>query len=132
MADGGEKSFIVVGETIANADPFEYIDPELISTKNEEQVAFESTWIQKEDEAKKLSDWMRTQWSKQQIVLSLDVFPNPLIDIGDIVEISYPANKVYSSEDLGQVPGKYIVLDVKQSYGEASSTSLVCRSIYVQ
>lgn len=132
MADGGEKSFIVVGESIANSDPFEYIDPQLISTKNEEQVAFESTWIQKEDEAKKLSDWMRTQWSKQQIVLSLEVFPNPLIDIGDIVEISYPETKVYSSEDLGQVAGKYIVLDVKQSYGEVSSTSLVCRSIYVQ
>lgn len=131
LADGGEKSFIVVGETIANTDPFEYLSPDLISTKNEEQIAFESTWIQKEDEAKKLSDWMRTQWSRQQVVVSIEVFPNPLIEIGDIVEISYPENKVYSSEDAGQVAGKYIVLDIRQSYGESSSTDLVCRSIYV-
>jgi len=79
FTDGGEKSFIVVGETIAPLDPFEYIEPDLTSTKNEEQVAFESRWIQREAEAKALSNWMRTQWSKQQTVFNIDVFPNPPI-----------------------------------------------------
>lgn len=131
LADGGEKSFIVVGETIAPQDPFEYLDPELSSTKAEEQVAFESTWIQREDEAKRLSDFMRTQWSKQQQVLSLDVFPNPLLETGDIVEVSYPNNSVYSSEDAGKTAGKYIVLDIDQGYSQAPSTRITCRSIYV-
>jgi hypothetical protein len=131
LADGGEKSFIVVGETIAPLDPFEYIDPDLSSTKNDEQVAFESTWIQKESEAKALSQWMRTQWSKQQTVVTLDVFPNPLIETGDIVEISYPSNLVYSSEDSGKTAGKYIVLDIEQGYSESPSTKVTCRSIYV-
>lgn len=131
LADGGQKSFIVVGETIAPQDPFEYIDPDLSSTKAEEQVAFESTWIQKEIEAKNLSEWMRTQWSKQQQVLSLDVFPNPLLETGDIVEISYPSNSVYSSEDAGKTAGKYIVLDIEQGYSQAPTTKIVCRSIYV-
>jgi hypothetical protein len=131
FTDGGEKSFIVVGETIAPLDPFEYIDPDLSSTKNEEQVAFESTWIQKESEAKKLSEWMRTQWSKQQTVLNLDVFPNPLIEIGDVIEISYPSNLVYSSEDSGKTAGKYIVLDVEQAYSQSPATRILCRSIYV-
>lgn len=131
LADGGEKSFIVVGETIAPLDPFEYIDPDLSSTKNDEQVAFESTWIQKESEAKALSQWMRTQWSKQQTVVTLDVFPNPLIETGDIVEISYPSNLVYSSEDAGKTAGKYIVLDIEQGYSESPSTKVTCRSIYV-
>jgi hypothetical protein len=131
LADGGEKSFIVVGETIAPLDPFEYIDPDLSATKNEEQVAFESTWIQKEEEAKKLSIWMRTQWSKQQTVVQLEVFPNPIIEIGDVVEISYPSNLVYSSEDTGKVAGKYIILDVEQGYSQSPSTRITCRSIYV-
>lgn len=131
FTDGGEKSFIVVGETIAPLDPFEYMDPDLSSTKNEEQVAFESTWIQKEAEAKKLSEWMRTQWSKQQTVLNLDVFPNPLIEIGDVIEISYPSNLVYSSEDAGKTAGKYIVLDVEQAYSQSPATRILCRSIYV-
>ena len=131
LADGGEKSFIVVGETIAPLDPFEYIDPDLSSTKNDEQVAFESTWIQKEVEAKKLSEWMRTQWSKQQTVIQLDVFPNPIIETGDVVEISYPSNLVYSSEDTGKVAGKYIILDIEQGYSQAPSTRITCRSIYV-
>lgn len=131
LADGGEKSFIVVGETIAPLDPFEYIDPDLSSTKNDEQVAFESTWIQKEVEAKKLSEWMRTQWSKQQTVIQLDVFPNPIIETGDVVEISYPSNLVYSTEDTGKVAGKYIILDIEQGYSQAPSTRITCRSIYV-
>ena len=131
LADGGEKSFIVVGETITTLDPFEYIDPELSATKNEEQVAFESTWIQREKEAQNLSDWMRTQWSKQQTVLSLDVFPNPILEIGDVVEISYPSNLVYSTEDTGKTAGKYIVLDIEQSYSADPATRITCRSIYV-
>ena len=131
FTDGGEKSFIVVGETIAPLDPFEYIEPDLTSTKNEEQVAFESTWIQREAEAKKLSEWMRTQWSKQQTVLDIDIFPNPLIEIGDIVEVSYPSNLIYSSEDAGKTAGKYIVLDVSQSFSQSPSTKVLCRSIYV-
>ena len=131
LADGGEKSFIVVGETIAPLDPFEYIDPELSSTKNDEQVAFESTWIQKEIEAKKLSEWMRTQWSKQQTVLTLEIFANPIVEIGDVVEISYPNNLVYSSEDSGKTAGKYIILDIEQGYSQSPSTTITCRSIYV-
>ena len=131
FADGGEKSFVVVGESISPLDPFEYIDPSMSATSTEEQVSFDSVWIQKESEAKNLSDWMKTQWSKQQTVLTIDVFPNPLIDIGDVVEISYPENLVYSSEDAGQTAGKYIVLDTNNEYGEMSSTTLVCRSIYV-
>ena len=131
LADGGQKSFIVVGETIAPLDPFEYIDPDLSATKNDEQVAFESMWIQKESEAKKLSDWMKTQWSKQQTVIQIDVFPNPVIETGDVVEISYPSNTVYSTEDAGKTAGKYIVLDIEQGYSQSPSTKLTCRSIYV-
>ena len=131
LADGGQKSFIVVGETVAPLDPFEYIDPDLSATKNDEQVAFESMWIQKESEAKKLSDWMKTQWSKQQTVIQIDVFPNPVIETGDVVEISYPSNTVYSTEDTGKTAGKYIVLDIEQGYSQSPSTKLTCRSIYV-
>ena len=74
---------------------------------------------------------MRTQWSKQQTVITLDSFPNPLIEIGDVVEVSYPSNLIYSSEDPGKTAGKYIVLDVEQSFSQSPSTTILCRSIYV-
>jgi hypothetical protein len=131
LADGGEKSFIVVGETVAPLDPFEYLDPDLSATKNDEQVAFESMWIQKESEAKELSKWMRTQWSKQQTVIQLDIFPNPILETGDVVEISYPNNMIYSTEDTGKTAGKYIILDIEQGYSQSPSTKITCRSIYV-
>jgi hypothetical protein len=131
LSDNEDKGLSVVGRSIISQDPFEYLDPELSATQNQEQLAFESTWIQKETEAKALSSWMKTQWSKQQSVISMDVFPNPLIQIGDVVEISYPLNNVYATGDSGTA-SKYLVLDVDQSWdSNEPSTSVVCRSIYV-
>lgn len=131
LSDNDQKGLSVIGQSVMSQDPFEYLDPEFSSTQNQEQLAFESVWIQKEQEAKTLSDWMKKQWSKQQSVVSMDVFPNPLIQIGDIVEISYPDNNIYATGDSGTV-SKFIVLDVTQSWQEADpGTSIVCRSIYI-
>jgi hypothetical protein len=74
---------------------------------------------------------MRTQWSKQQTVVRLDVFPNPILEVGDIVEISYLTNSIYSTEDFGKTAGKYIILDIEQGYSQSPSTKITCRSIYV-
>ena len=133
LADGQTRSFQVVGDQIVATDPFEYIDPELAKLKNIEIIGFDSTWIQKESEAKNLSDWMKTQWSKQQISVNIQCFSNPLIQVGDLVEISYPNNSLYSSDDIlpsGKSVGKYVVLDVGQSWDSGLSTSIKCRSIY--
>jgi hypothetical protein len=79
---------------------------------------------------------MTEQWSKQQRVVSLETFINPLIQIGDIVEISYPENKIYSSEDTsipsGYSASKFVVLSLDTTYDNQSSptTRITCRSIY--
>jgi len=136
LANGQEKQFIVVGDFITASDQFEYIDPNLTDAEKQEQVGFDSTWIQKEDEAKSLAKWMTDQWSKQQKVLTIQTFINPLIQVGDIVEVSYPENKIYSSEDTSipapYTASKFVVLSVDNTYDNASppTTSLVCRSIY--
>lgn len=133
LADGQTRSFQVVGDQIVATDPFEYIDPDLAKLKDIEIIGFDSTWIQKESEAKDLSDWMKSQWSKQQLSVDIQCFPNPLIQVGDLVEISYPNNSLYSSDDTipsGKSSGKYVVLDIGQSWNGGLSTSVKCRSIY--
>ena len=136
LANGEEKQFIVVGDFITPSDQFEYIDPTLTDEDKKEQVAFDSTWIQREDEAKALAKWMTNQWSKQQKVLTLQTFVNPLLQVGDVIEISYPDNKIYSSEDVGIPTGysasKFVILSLDNTYDSASppTTSIVCRSIY--
>ncbi len=128
-----DKSLIVYGNEIIESDKFEYYDKDITDKEKSEQVGFESIWIQKEEEAKALYLWIKDQWSKNQTVVSLETFFNPLIQIGDIVEISYPRNDLYSSEDElaeGETAARYVVLDVSQSWQQGGTTSLVCRSIY--
>jgi len=137
LANNEEKQFVIVGNSIVSSDSFEYIDPKLSDSDKMEQVGFDSTWIQRETEAKALSEWMTDQWSKQQKVVSMQTFLNPTIQIGDVVEISYPNNGLYSSEDAsipsGFAANKFVVLSIDSAYDKDSppTTSLACRSIYI-
>lgn len=137
LANEEEKQFAVIGNKIVPSDAFEYMDPTLTDAQKQEIIGFDSTWIQRETEAKDLASWMSTQWSRQQKVVSLQTFLNPIIQIGDVVEISYPNNEIYSSEDssipAGQQAGKFIVLSIDSTYDNDSppTTSLACRSIHI-
>jgi hypothetical protein len=137
LANEQEKQFTVVGNFIVSADSFEYMDPTLTDAQKQEIIGFDSTWIQRESEAKDLASWMSAQWSKQQKVISLETFINPLVQIGDVVEISYPNNEIYSSEDssipAGSYASKFIVLSIDSTYDKDSppTTSLACRSIHI-
>jgi hypothetical protein len=136
LANDEEKQFVVVGNSIVPADSFEYIDPALTEADKQEIIGFDSTWIQRETEAKELSKWMSNQWSKQQKVVSLETFLNPIIQIGDVVEVSYPNNGLYSSEDTsipsGFTANKFVVLSIDSTYDQDSppTTSITCRSIH--
>lgn len=136
LANNEAKQFVVVGNSIVSSDSFEYIDPLLSEADKQEQIGFDSTWIQKESEARELSKWMTDQWSKQQKVISIQTFLNPIIQIGDVVEVSYPSNGLYSSEDspipAGFTANKFVVLSIDSTYDKDSppTTSISCRSIY--
>ena len=135
LANEEEKQFVIVGNAIVPSDSFEYIDPDLTDADKQEMIGFDSTWIQRESEAKELSKWMTGQWSKQQRVITLQTFLNPIIQIGDIIQISYPNNKIYSEEDVlpaGYSRSKYVVLAIDSAYDKDSppTTSITCRSIY--
>jgi len=67
------------------------------------------------------------QWIKSNIVnkgktVSMEVFGNPLISVGDIVSIKYTYQGLAGTE-------KFIVLSVQHNYNEGLSTSIVCRTL---
>jgi hypothetical protein len=88
-----------------------------------EQVTFESIWIQRENDAKSLSKFIKDQWSKKQSVCELEVFSNPLISVGDIVTINYPSNGLDGTQ-------KFIVSSINNSFDGGLSTKITTRSIY--
>jgi hypothetical protein len=133
LSDGTEKRFTVIGDYVQTKDAFEYIDSSISEEDKKQGIAFDSTWIQKDSEAKALHDWIRKQWSKQQRVVEIDTFFNPLIEIGDVVEVSYPSNGIYSSEDsvpAGQSAGKYVVIETSTPSDLSGVTKVKARSIY--
>jgi hypothetical protein len=73
----------------------------------------------------------------QQKVLTMQIFVNPILQVGDVIEVSYPSNHIYSSEDLSVPAGykrsKFVILSLDSTYDNASppTTTVVCRSIYV-
>jgi len=123
LDDSRFASFSVIGNTLVQSGQNEYLDKTINEFTAPEQVTFESVWIQKESDAKSLSDWIKGQWSKKQSVCELEVFSNPLISVGDIVTINYPANGLNGTQ-------KFIVSSINNSFDGGLSTKITTRSIY--
>ena len=123
LDDSRFASFSVIGNTLVQSGQNEYLDKTINEFTVPEQVTFESTWIQREEDAKQISKWIKDQWSKKQSVCELEVFSNPLISVGDIVTINYPSNGLNGTE-------KFIVLGINNSFDGGLSTKITTRSIY--
>lgn len=123
LAVGNEQQFAVLGNYVDNGSQHEYTE----TTESEytvlEPATFQSTWIQSEADAKSLFGWIKNQWSKQQQSISMEIFGNPSIEVGDIITINYAKNDLTESK-------KFLVTSINLSFEEGISTSLTARSIY--
>lgn len=123
LDDSNLYSFSIIGNYVVTTGQHEYISNELSPTTIPEPIIFESSWIQKESDAKNLTTWIQNQWSKQQQVVEMEIFSNPLISVGDIIAISYPKNGLTGTE-------KFVITRVSNEFREGLSTSITARSIY--
>jgi len=123
LADGGYYSFAVIGDAIAETGTHEYSSNSLSETTSPEPVIFESSWIQREDDAKNLATWVKEQWSKEQRIIEIEMFSNPLMSVGDIITVNYPKNDLDGTQ-------KFVVTRVSNSFKGGLNTSITARSIY--
>jgi len=113
----------VIGNSIINSSGLIYMDESLNKYDTQEPITFDSKWIQRESEAKELSDWIKTQWKNQQISLNLEVVTNPKIQIGDIISVDYTYHELTGTE-------KFIVNSISQTWSGGIKTIIQARSIY--
>ncbi len=123
LDDQGLYSFSVIGNYIVTSGQHEYVSNTVSENTVVEPAVFEASWIQSESDAKNLTKWIEAQWSKQQSVVDLEIFSNPLISVGDIVSINYPKNNLSGTE-------KFVVTNVRNSFEGGLSTSITARSIF--
>ena len=121
LDDSDINSFYIGGKTISRSGVLEYSsDPNNLYT-TEEPGVFESIWLQNENDVQNLSDWIKNQWSKRQMIVKLEVFGNPFISVGDVISISY------AYHNLSAI--KFMVTSVSQSYSEGLATSIYGRTL---
>lgn len=118
-----KSTISILGNSIDQSSPLEYMDKDLNKYSTQEPITFDSKWIQKYDDAKNLSTWIKTQLKNQQLKIRLSVFGQPLISVGDIISVVYQYNELAGTE-------KFLVTNVEQSWSEGLETTLEARSIY--
>lgn len=122
LDDSSIHSFSVIGNYVVTSGQHEYTDTSINEFSNPEPVIFQSSWIQKEEDAKSISKWIKDLWSKQQSVVNLQVFGNPLISVGDVISINYPSNNFNGNQ-------KFVVMNVSTSFNQGLETSITARTL---
>jgi hypothetical protein len=100
----------------------EYKDSTINEYTDPDPVVFESQWIQKESDAKSISNWIKDLWSKQQSVVTMQVFGNPLVSVGDVITINYTSNNLDGTK-------KFVVMNVTNSFNQGLETSITARTL---
>lgn len=121
-ADSGTQ-ISVVGNNLVKSDQIVFMDEDNDKFGIQEPITLESSWIQKISDAKNLSDFIKSQWSKSQKVVKVTTFGNPMVSVSDIISINYE----YHGLDEEQ---KFIVTDVAQTWNNGLETVITARSIY--
>ena len=119
----GDSKFFVLGNYVDITSQHEYTETTTSEYTTLEPATFQSTWIQSEADAKSLFTWIKGQWSKQQQSINMEIFGNPVIEVGDIITVNYPKNNLDGTQ-------KFLVTNVKSNFDGGLSTSISARSIY--
>jgi len=107
-------------EIIAPSDP-EILDKVIDSANMSETVQLDSNWIQSKESANKLVNAIARGIDIFSKDVSVEIFGNPLIQVGDVVQLSY---------NLGGLnQQKYVVHSVSHSFDNGLSTNLLLNMI---
>jgi hypothetical protein len=114
---------VVLGQNL------EVAEDELITKRNEPAIRsrglieseLSSDWIQSKGMAETLANWMAMHWSDSVDEAEVEVFGNPLLEIGDIVDV------LYTRQNMTPATHKYFVVGVSNSFETGISTKLTLR-----
>lgn len=122
IADSAGRTVGVYGITISNTGQNTF-ETEKDSSRLKETTTFDLIWVQDVDSAKSLSDFLVQQWSRSVIDIDLDVFGNPLLQVGDIVNVIHPELNLSSST-------KFVIKSINHNIEYGIDTKVSLRSIY--
>ena len=116
------NQFSIIGTTIGFSGDIEYQTSPAASYSATEPVIFQTSWLQNQGDVESLANWIKSRIVNKAKIVTIDVFGNPLISVGDIITINYPYQGFTSDQ-------KIIVVRVSQSFEEGLQTQIVGRTL---
>lgn len=118
-----DQKIMITGRTIQQAEATDYVvqDDLAIRARGEIAIEFSSGWIQSESAAKALGDWIVENWSTPADEVEVEIFGNPLLQLGDIVAVNYPPR------DMIESTHKYFVVSVDNEWDNGLATTMTLR-----
>lgn len=107
-------------ELIAPAEP-EIIERVIDQSNSNEVAQIDSVWIQSKDAAERIIATVAKGIDGFTKTISLNIFGNPLIQVGDVITLTYPLKGINQQ--------KYLVHSVSQDFDSGLSTSLVLNMV---
>jgi hypothetical protein len=118
-----EQNLLVYGRVVTQDEEKTYSvkDDFAIRRRGRVEVDINNDWIQTDEFAKALGDWIAGNWAGGCDEVSVTTFGNPLLQIGDLVAVNYPQRNMSRNEQ------KYFVVAVNNSWDNGLQTQLTLR-----
>lgn len=89
-----------------------------IKRRGKIEAELSSPWIQSKGMAKDLVAWLNDNFSEGNDNISVEIFGNPLIEVGDVVHVNYPSK---------HIDADFFVMGASNSFDSGISTTLQLR-----
>lgn len=109
--------------TQAEAAKVEVKNASQIQRRGRVDTEIASQWIQSEAAAKALGDWIIKHWGEAADEQTVEVFGNPVLEIGDVVGIEY------AEKNMTTATHKYFVTSITTTFDKGLETQLVLRRV---
>jgi hypothetical protein len=108
-------------EIVAPSDP-EIIEAIIDPSNLAEVIQLDSEWIQSKSAANKMLKIVEMGIDGFSRSVSLNIFGNPLLQVGDVISLSYTLNGISQQ--------KYIITSISHSFNQGLSTTLGLNRVY--
>lgn len=118
-----DQKMLIYGRLVFQEDEKSEIvkNEDAIRRRGVVEVELSSDWTQSQKAAKDVGEWITTHWAGGADEVEVEIFGNPIIQIGDPVTANYPLKNMYKATH------KYFVVAISHSYREGLTTSLTLR-----
>lgn len=120
---GSEGILFISARTIIEGEPYD-VSRSIPDKSSSGELIVESPWIQNEQSANASLSLISSSFETKYKSIEIQLFGNPLIQLGDLVKFNYEINKVASSEDE-----YYIVSRISHNFDGGLSTTITINPV---